>query len=102
MLATLLIGVLLGIYAKSPSRLIMYSQIIFLPSMMLSGIMFPADMLPTVLETIGLILPATHGMRILAAESFIASSYLTLILFIILSLIIIGLRLKRLNYEDVH
>ncbi|NLW17417.1 MAG: ABC transporter permease [Firmicutes bacterium] len=57
------IGLLIGAIAKSQAMATMFSQAIFLPSMMLSGIMFPADLLPTVLQYLGRLLPATHSMR---------------------------------------
>lgn len=102
LIATLLIGIILGLFAKSSSKLTMYSQVVFLPSMMLSGIMFPSEMLPKPLEYLGLILPATHGMKILSADAFIMEHYLVLLLFIIVASIIIKLRLRQLGYEDAR
>lgn len=102
LMATLLIGILLGLYAKTSSKLTMYSQIVFLPSMMLSGIMFPADMLPKPLESLGLILPATHGMKIVSSDTFMIEHYLVLLLFIISAGIVINMRLRRLRYEDAR
>jgi ABC-2 type transport system permease protein len=57
------IGLLIGATAKSQAAATLFSQAIFLPSMMLSGIMFPANLLPTVLQYLGRLLPATHSMR---------------------------------------
>jgi ABC-2 type transport system permease protein len=102
LIATLLIGILLGLYAKTPSKLPMYSQIVFLPSIMLSGIMFPADMLPKPLEYLGLIFPATHGMKLLSSNDFKTNHCVVLLIFIIAGSIIIQLRLRRLRYEDAR
>ncbi|WP_440895599.1 ABC transporter permease [Amphibacillus sp. Q70] len=102
LLATLLIGNIVGLLAKSSSQLTLYSQIIFLPSMMLSGIMFPSEMLPKSLAYLGLIFPATHGMKILSSDSFIAKHYLFLLFFILLGLMIIKWKLQQLRYEDVR
>ena len=41
----------------------MAAQLVFLPSIMLSGIMFPTNMLPGFLEGIGRVLPAFWGYR---------------------------------------
>ncbi len=60
-ISTLSIGCVLGLLCKTQSKLTMISQIFFLPSIMLSGIMFPASMLPDVLKYVGYILPATAG-----------------------------------------
>jgi len=102
LLSTLLIGIILGLYAKTSSKLIIYSQLVFLPSMMFSGIMFPSTMLPKALEYLGLIFPATHGMKILSADTFIIEHYLVPLLFIVAGSIIIKLRLRYLRYEDAR
>jgi ABC-2 type transport system permease protein len=61
--ASIGIGVLIGVFARSQSIATMLSMIIFLPSLMLSGIMFPADMLPKTFVWLGLIFPATHALQ---------------------------------------
>ena len=43
---SLSVGCVLGLAAKSQAKLTMLSQVIFQPSIMLSGIMFPVDLLP--------------------------------------------------------
>lgn len=57
------IGVLIGVTAKSHSIATMLSQAVFLPSLMLSGIMFPTSMLPKPLIWLGNIFPSTHAMK---------------------------------------
>jgi ABC-2 type transport system permease protein len=56
------LGLLIGVSAKSQPTAMMLSQAVFLPSLMLSGIMFPANLLPDVLLYLGRILPSTHAM----------------------------------------
>ena len=57
--ASLGIGCVLGLVLKSQAKLTMAAQLVFLPSIMLSGIMFPAEMLPGVLQTLGRLFPGT-------------------------------------------
>ncbi len=57
------LGLLIGATAKNQAMAMMLSQAVFLPSLMLSGVMFPANMLPKPLELLGLIFPATHALR---------------------------------------
>ena len=45
--------------------LIIATQLVFLPSIMLSGIMFPTSMLPVLFQRLGYILPATWGYSLL-------------------------------------
>lgn len=59
------LGSVLGLAVKSPSRLTMIAQLIFLPSLMLSGIMFPSAFLPDYFQKLGEIYPATWGYRLL-------------------------------------
>lgn len=99
LIATLLIGTILGIFSKSTSKLTMFSQIIFLPSMLFSGIMFPSEMLPDFLKIVGLFLPATHGMRLLSSVTFDTFSFSVIIAIIIVSILIISVKLKKIKVD---
>lgn len=60
---TLAIGCILGLLVKSQAKQTMVAMIIFLPSVMLSGIMFPASMLPTFMQYLAYAFPATIGFQ---------------------------------------
>ncbi len=66
---SLSIGAVLGLCIKSQAKLTMIAQLIFLPSIMLSGIMFPSDLLPTFLSLVGRIFPAAWGYILLRGET---------------------------------
>jgi len=51
--SSIAIGIFIGVAARSQSVGMMFSQAIFLPTVMLSGIMFPAAMLPVPLRLFG-------------------------------------------------
>jgi ABC-2 type transport system permease protein len=57
------IGILIGVYAHGQSFATMLSMIVFLPSLLLSGIMFPASMLPQILIWVGRFFPATYALQ---------------------------------------
>lgn len=63
------IAAVLGVAIKNQAKLTMYAQLIFLPSIMLSGIMFSADLLPDVLAYLGKLFPAAWAY-ILFNETF--------------------------------
>jgi len=42
---------------------VLWSQLIFLPSMMLGGLMIPSSILPEVLSKVGMLLPSTYAMQ---------------------------------------
>lgn len=64
---TLAIGCIFGLLFKQQAKLTMVAMIIFLPSIMLSGIMFSADMLPKFMQYIAYIFPATIGFQAMTA-----------------------------------
>jgi ABC-2 type transport system permease protein len=57
------LGVLIGVISSSTRMTVLWSQLIFLPSMMLGGLMIPLSMLPDALGRIALLLPSTHSMN---------------------------------------
>ncbi|AFA47667.1 ABC transporter permease [Acetobacterium woodii] len=94
-LATLGVGSALGLFVKSSTRLTMICQVVFLPSVMLTGIMFPVTMLPEALAQIGKILPATWGFYNLCLTSLDFQSLLPLFVIIGVTSLIIIVQLKR-------
>jgi ABC-2 type transport system permease protein len=69
-------GLLIGVISRSQAMATMLSQAVFLPSLMLSGIMFPASMLPGFLNKVGVVFPATHAMRSFSGLAFnVAQDY---------------------------
>jgi ABC-2 type transport system permease protein len=93
------IGTLLGLFVKSSSKLTMISQIVFLPSIMLSGIMFPAGMLPEALQSVGKIFPATWGFKSLCSSEWDATGLLVLAGIIVVAALVSIWRIKRLKAD---
>ena len=62
---TLAIGCIIGLLVKTQAKQTMVAMIIFLPSVMLSGIMFPATMLPDFMQYLAYIFPATIGFQVM-------------------------------------
>jgi len=96
---SLAIGTVLGLMIQSTSKLTMISQFIFLPSLMLSGIMFPTEMLPRILEYIGSVLPATLGFQLMKSHVFDWKITLPLMLTFIVFLFLSYFKLKKLEKE---
>lgn len=57
------LGILIGVISPNSRTTVLYSQIIFIPSMLLGGLMLPYSMLPDVAGKISQILPATQAMN---------------------------------------
>lgn len=93
------VGTVLGLVVKSLSKLTMISQFIFLPSIMLSGIMFPANMLPEFLQGLGKIFPATWGFENMIKSKFDIVTVLPLIAIFTICLLISLWRINRLKAD---
>lgn len=57
------LSVLIGVISSSTRMTILWSQLIFIPSMLLGGLMLPYSMLPDVVGKISQLLPATQAMN---------------------------------------
>jgi len=57
------IGVLIGVISSSTRSTVLWSQLIFLPSMLLGGLMLPYSMLPDAVQKVAQLLPTTHAMN---------------------------------------
>lgn len=58
------IGSLIGVAAGNTTVSILVGQLVYIPSIMLGGLMVPSSLLPVTLQRISLLLPATHCMRV--------------------------------------
>lgn len=73
----------------------MIAQLVFLPSIMLSGIMFPIELLPDFLEAIGLIFPASWGYRLMLNNGLCFENLWYLIFIFFAAIIVCGIVLKK-------
>lgn len=99
-MANLSVGTAFGLFLKSASKLGMATQLIFLPSILLSGIMFPTSMLPNVLQYAGRLLPATWGFQAMCAPGLSFSQLAPLGIMIVLLIGLSAWRLKKLSAES--
>jgi len=96
---SLAVGTVLGLLIKNISKLTMASQFIFLPSIMLTGIMFPVNMLPKTLESVGKIFPATWGFKLMTSEVFDIKLLIPFVIILFVSICISGYRLTKISLE---
>lgn len=98
--ACLLVGTALGVTVKNMSKLTMISQIVFLPSIILSGIMFPARMLPPYFVAAGNILPATWGYIGLTQSGVWRKTTGILLGMIVALLVYCAWKMKRISTQE--
>ena len=94
------VGCVLGLLVKNQSKLTMISQIVFLPSIMLSGIMFSSDLLPYALKIIGKFFPASWGYNLMLNSGFSIKNLIPLLIIFLLAAIAISIMLK-LKKRDI-
>lgn len=61
------IGSLIGVAAGSGTASILIAQVLYIPSIILGGLMVPTSILPGTLQRVSLLLPATHCMRVMTS-----------------------------------
>ncbi len=93
-IVSLSIGSVLGLAVKNQAKLTMTAQLVFLPSIMLSGIMFPVDLLPGFLEATGRFSPL-RGYRLMLDHGFCLKNLWYLILVFCAAAIICAILLNR-------
>ena len=70
----------------------MISQLVFLPSIMLSGIMFPLTLLPKALSLTGKIFPAFWGYLLLQDGGLTFTNFIYLLLLFFAALLLCGIK----------
>lgn len=94
-LCSLGVGSLFGLAIKNQAKLTMAAQLAFLPSLLLSGVMFPIELLPPLLEKAGRLFPAYWGYRLMLDGGLQPQNLWYLLLVACLSALFCGLLLKR-------
>lgn len=98
--STVGIGTVFGLCFKNTGKMGMATQLVFLPSLLLSGIMFDSSMLPSTLYHVGYVLPATWGFRVMTAEQVDFAEYNALFFIITITFGITVIRLKQINQQE--
>ena len=94
---SLSIASIIGLAVKDQAKTSMVSIIIFLPSIMLSGIMFPIELLPKAFEMVGKIFPASWGYKVMADSTFQLVNLLPLVVILILAICVCGILLRKVD-----
>ena len=94
---SLSIGCALGLLVKETAKLTMVAQVIFLPSIIMSGIMFPLELLPRVIVPFSRLIPATWGNMMMTAEGFVPLHLLPLLGMFAAMAVLCALRLRKIR-----
>ncbi len=93
------IGALIGIAAANNTASMLISQIIFVPSILLGGLMVPSLALPVHLRRLSLLLPATHGMHLFDGLAMGSTDRVLLSICVLMTSVILNFLLAGLLFE---
>lgn len=94
--ASLAVASIVGLTVKDASNTAMFSILLFLPSIMLSGLMFPADLLPEGFVTAGEFFPAYWGYQVMTEPHVSAADLVPLCVILIVAAAICWFLLRRI------
>lgn len=64
------LGLLFGVVSSDSRMTVIWSQAIFLPSMLIGGMMVPLDLLPETMRAVSMFVPTTHLMQLAEAWAY--------------------------------
>ncbi len=89
------LGVLIGVISPSTRLTVLYSQVIFIPSMILGGLMLPYEFLPEGAQLVAQLLPATQAMNaflgLAMGETAVFNPWLSVIILFTAGILALGL-----------
>ncbi|MCM1102636.1 MAG: ABC transporter permease [Clostridium sp.] len=94
---SLSIASVIGLAVKDQAKTPMVSILVFLPSVMLSGIMFPGSLLPEPLRLAGKAMPAAWGYEIMIEPVFCIEKCLPLLCMLLAAVIVCAVLIKRIE-----
>ncbi len=94
---SLSIASIIGLAVKDTANTSMFSILLFIPSTMLSGIMFPSEMLPQAFAIVGKLFPATWGYKLMTDSAFSLQTLCPLLGIFLIAVILCGVLLKRIR-----
>jgi ABC-2 type transport system permease protein len=97
-------GTLIGVLSSNSRTTVLFSQLIFLPSILLGGMMMPLSVLPESFRPISLLLPTTHLMQAFQGFAFgqqtLLNPTISLIIPIVSGLLAYGLSIYLFNWDS--
>jgi ABC-2 type transport system permease protein len=98
------LGLLIGVVSPTSQITVLWSQLIFMPAMILSGISgVPQDMLPASVGRVARLLPPTHAMRAMSGLAYgavpFSDAVLSLIILAVGGILAFALALYLFNWD---
>lgn len=98
------LGALIGVVSANSRATVLWSQLIFLPSMLLGGLMLPLSLIPPAIRPISALLPSTHAMQAFEGLAFarptVFSPWLSVAILLASTLLAFGLAVYLFNWDS--
>lgn len=94
---SLSVASVIGLAVKDAANTSMFSILLFLPSVMLSGVMFPSELLPEALAVVGKFFPATWGYKLMTDSGLSLQTLCPLCIIFIIAFILCLTLLKKIS-----
>lgn len=98
------LGTLIGVLSTNSRATVLLSQLIFLPSIMLGGMMIPLSVLPESFRPVSMLLPTTHLMQAFQAYAFgqqvLLNPAISLIVSLICGVLAYALSIYMFNWDS--
>jgi ABC-2 type transport system permease protein len=98
------IGALIGVVAQDIRATVLLAQLIFLPAMLLSGLMMPLGFLPESIRPFTALLPPTHAMQAFQgfayAQATVFDPAVSLLILLVSGALAFGLAVYLFNWDS--
>ncbi len=98
------LGSLIGVISGDSRAVVLFTQLIFLPSMLLGGLMMPLDILPKSVLPFSLLLPASHAMQAYLGLAYdgatVINPWISVIALGVSGLLAFGLAVYLFNWDS--
>lgn len=98
------IGALIGVVASDARGTVLWSQLIFLPSMLIGGLMMPMSFLPESVRPFSALLPTTHAMQAYLGLAFgqetLFDPFRSLLILAASGILALGLAIYLFNWDS--
>jgi len=98
------LGMLIGVIAPNSRSTVLFGQVFYIPSVMLSGLMVSPSVLPPALGRISLLLPATYAMNAFTGlamnQATISNPWISLLVLLAGSMLAFGLSIYLFSWDS--
>ena len=98
------LGMLIGVVSSSTRAVVLWSQLIYLPSILLGGMMIPIALLPETIQKISGLLPSTYAMQAYFGFAYhqktVIDPWLSVAVLLVSGILAFGLSIYLFNWDS--